>query len=195
MLEQTPTPPNKKQLRKTFLKQRRSLSVQDWQIRSHTLCQRLKRLPLFQEANTVLAYTSFRQEPDLTPLFKTSEKQWGLPRCVDKSLIWHRWKTTDGLESGAYGIFEPSASLPTLQGQEVDLILVPAVACDEQGYRLGYGGGFYDRLLATPDWSNIPTIGIVFDFALVPQLPKEAWDQPLQGVCTDQTVLDFANPI
>jgi 5-formyltetrahydrofolate cyclo-ligase len=67
----------------------------------------------------------------------------------------------------------------------VDLILVPAIACDVQGYRLGYGGGFYDRLLSTPAWRAKPTIGIVFEFARLPQLPVDPWDRPLQGICTE----------
>jgi 5-formyltetrahydrofolate cyclo-ligase len=86
---------------------------------------------------------------------------------------------------GAYGILEPHPQAPTLSPSEVDLILVPAVACDLQGYRLGYGGGFYDRMLSNPAWAKLPTIGIVFDFAHLAQLPKDPWDQPLHHVCTE----------
>jgi 5-formyltetrahydrofolate cyclo-ligase len=59
------------------------------------------------------------------------------------------------------------------------------VAIDRQGYRLGYGGGYYDRLRADPLWRKIPTIGIVFNFAYVEQLPIEPWDLPLDAVCTE----------
>lgn len=68
---------------------------------------------------------------------------------------------------------------------DVDLILVPAVACDRHGYRLGYGGGFYDRMLSLNEWTTPPTVGIVFDFAYLPQLPIDRWDKPLQAVCTE----------
>ncbi|MHC5824929.1 MAG: 5-formyltetrahydrofolate cyclo-ligase, partial [Nostoc sp.] len=61
----------------------------------------------------------------------------------------------------------------------------PSVACDYQGYRLGYGGGYYDRLLSLPQWQTKPTIGIVFDFAYLSQIPIESWDKPLQAVCTE----------
>lgn len=73
-----------------------------------------------------------------------------------------------------------------LDASDVDLILVPAVACDRQGYRLGYGGGFYDRLFSTPAWAAKPKIGVIFDFAHLPELPIDSWDYPLTGVCTDQ---------
>jgi 5-formyltetrahydrofolate cyclo-ligase len=144
-----------------------------------------------KQAHTILAYSSIRQEPDLSPLFTRSlfsqSYRWGLPRCVGKTLMWHLWSPPEvsRLQSGAYGILEPTPDSPLLQPEEVDLILVPSVACDRQGYRLGYGGGFYDRLLSDPAWVTKPTIGIVFDFAHVPSLPIDQWDRPLQAVCTE----------
>jgi 5-formyltetrahydrofolate cyclo-ligase len=67
----------------------------------------------------------------------------------------------------------------------VDLLLVPAVACDVHGYRLGYGGGFYDRLLSQPAWIGKPAIAIVFEYARLPTVPRDPWDKPLQGICTE----------
>ena len=89
------------------------------------------------------------------------------------------------LSKGDYGIFEPHPDSPTLQPDEIDLILVPAVACDVRGYRLGYGGGFYDRLLSSAEWALKPTVGIVFEFAYLPELPVDQWDKPLHSICTE----------
>ncbi|OKH22752.1 5-formyltetrahydrofolate cyclo-ligase [Hydrococcus rivularis NIES-593] len=175
---------HKIQLRQELLKKRRSLPQDIWREKSDRLCEKLQTLSLFIEAKTVLAYFSFRQEPDLSPLF-TANRRWGFSRCVEKSLVWHRWRPGDPLQSGIYGIDEPFPDAPSLHPSQVDLILVPAVACDYQGYRLGYGGGFYDRLLASPQWSKIPTVGVIFDFAHLPQLPVEPWDKRLQAVCTE----------
>ncbi|MCW6034983.1 5-formyltetrahydrofolate cyclo-ligase [Spirulina subsalsa FACHB-351] len=179
----------KSTLRHQLLGQRKALSQEVWREKSDRLCQHLLASPPFQAATTILSYCSFRQEPDLTLLWQQSEKQWGLPRSVGKSLIWHRWQPSEGLVQGKYGIFEPHPDSTGLSGEEVDLILVPAVGCDRLGYRLGYGGGFYDRLLADPPWCNIPTIGIIFHFALSPQLPRDSWDRPLQFICTEQAFL------
>jgi 5-formyltetrahydrofolate cyclo-ligase len=176
---------NKAQLRRTLIKTRQSMSVQEWREKSGRLCYHLQTSALFTQAKTILAYFSFRQEPDLSPLFTNTKHRWGFPRCVHKSLCWHIWTPEDSLQTGAYGITEPHPDAPTLDPTEVDLILVPSVACDYQGYRLGYGGGYYDRLLSLPQWQTKPTIGIVFDFAYLPQLPIEPWDKPLRSIFTE----------
>lgn len=174
----------KAELRRELLQQRRSLSPLTWREKSDRLCHRLVQLSLFQSARTVLAYFSIRQEPDLSPLF-SDHRRWGFSRCVGPSLVWHAWTPGEPLREGAYGILEPAPDAPCLGPSEIDLILVPAIACDRQGYRLGYGGGFYDRLLSDPQWQGIPTIGIIFDFAFLPELPVDPWDRKLRAVCTE----------
>jgi 5-formyltetrahydrofolate cyclo-ligase len=218
---------NKAQLRQQLLKERRSLSVETWREKSDRLCFHLQSSSLFVRAKTVLAYFSFRQEPDLSPLFdQPSElddpksgcqdslsltpcplspegdpsfpspagegcrrrgegKSWGFPRCVGDTLSWHLWRSGEPLQKGVYGISEPDPKAAIIEPDRVDLILVPAVACDVRGYRLGYGGGYYDRLLSLPIWSSKTTIGIAFEFAYLPELPIDNWDRPLQGVCTE----------
>lgn len=175
----------KAQLRRHLLSCRRSLCVEEWREKSDRICSHLQSWPLFVRSQTILAYFSFRQEPDLSPLFTNTQHHWGFPRCVGKSLLWHSWKPGEPLQTGNYDIFEPHPDSPPLQPAKVDLILVPAVACDVRGYRLGYGGGFYDRLLSSAEWASKLTIGIVFEFAYLPQLPIDPWDKPLQAVCTE----------
>jgi 5-formyltetrahydrofolate cyclo-ligase len=176
----------KAELRRSLLQQRRDLTPEIWHQYSQHLCQHLSKLPLFVQAKTVLAYFSIRQEPDLSPLFKLP-KTWGFPRCVGQELVWHQWSAEGewALQSGAFGIQEPLPDAPTLQPEQIDLMLIPSVACDRQGYRLGYGGGFYDRLLAEPQWAKIPAIGVTFEFAHLEKLPVDDWDQTLTGICTE----------
>jgi 5-formyltetrahydrofolate cyclo-ligase len=175
---------HKSALRRSLLQTRQSLTKETWRENSDRLCAHLQSCDRFIQARTILSYVSFRQEPDLSPLLQPL-RQWGLPRCVGKDLSWHVWSPDHPLQAGAYGILEPQGDRPILVPEAVDLILVPAVACDYRGYRLGYGGGFYDRLLSSPDWSTKPTIGIVFDFARLPALSVDPWDIPLQAVCTE----------
>lgn len=182
----------KTELRRSLLNIRQSLSSEEWQQKSSQICIHLQQQPIFTQSRTILAYFSTRQEPDLSPLFSQSQlnpsHRWGFPRCIGRSLSWHTWSPTASLplQTGKFGILEPHPDAPILDASDVDLILVPAVACDHQGYRLGYGGGFYDRLLSIPAWAEKPTIGIIFDFARLPKLPVDTWDYPLTGVCTEQ---------
>lgn len=173
-------------MRRSLLQHRRALSEQSWQEKSEQICCHLQTCELFRSAQTVLAYFSTRQEPDLRSLFQ-SKKRWGFPRCQGQQLIWHRCDPANpmAIRLGAYGIPEPHPELAVISVAEVDLILVPMIACDPRGYRLGYGGGYYDRLLSDPQWQGIPTIGIGFDFARLPHLPIDPWDQPLSTVCTE----------
>lgn len=176
---------DKPNLRRQFLQQRQELSAQLWLSQSDLICRQLLACPQFRAARTILAYQSHRQEPTLDYLFTHTSKQWGLPRSVGKELLWHRWQPAEALITGKYSILEPNPESPLLTPDLVDLILVPAVAIDACGYRLGYGGGYYDRLRSNPVWRKIPTIGIVFDFSYVETLPTEAWDLPLDTVCTE----------
>lgn len=182
----------KKTLRKHLLAQRKALSTENWHIKSDAICQNLARSEWVQNAKTILVYLSDRQEPNLANLWTHHfpYKRWGIPRCVEQSLVWHEWQPTQPqqLQTGVYGILEPISRLPPLQAEAVDLILVPALGCDRKGFRLGYGGGFYDRLFSTPAWANIPTIGIVFEFAYLEQLAPDPWDYPLRAVCTESGV-------
>nr|WP_026100106.1 5-formyltetrahydrofolate cyclo-ligase [Fortiea contorta] len=176
---------NKTELRRNLLKTRQTMSVGQWREKSDRICAQIQTSTLFTDAKTILAYFSFRQEPDLTLLFTDSKYRWGFPRCVGQSLVWHLWTPNNPLTIGNYGITEPKPDAPIIDPATVDLMIVPCVACDYQKYRLGYGGGYYDRLLSLPQWNTKPTIGVVFDFAHIPQLPTQPWDQPLQAVCTE----------
>jgi 5-formyltetrahydrofolate cyclo-ligase len=176
----------KRSLRQSLLAQRRSLSTTEWRETSDRLCQQLINDEQFQRATTVLTYSSFRQEPDVMGLMQIAvEKRWGLSRCVDQMLVWHEWSPGMGLQPNRYGILEPDQTSPQIDARAVDLILVPAIACDFRGYRLGYGGGFYDRLLSQSEWAEKRTVGIVFEHLRLPELPIEPWDCPMAGVCTE----------
>lgn len=177
----------KKKLRKALLKKRQAFCEVQWRAKSSALCEQirgyLQKSP--DISRTILSYFHFRQEPNLDPLFHLSDYDWAVPRCVENELSWHFWQWGDPLVEGKFGIREPLADAPLCSPEQVDLILVPAVACDTQGYRLGYGGGFYDRLFEQPQWRAIPKVGIVFEEMIVSEVPIDPWDVCLDGVCTD----------
>lgn len=172
--------------RRALLKARQKMPPRISQEKSASICQHLQAWDVFAKSKLTLVYCSFRGEPDLGILLQ-QQRSWGLPRCEGQQLKWHRWYPTSPwtLRPGTYGITEPDPASPLVEPYNVDLILVPCLACDINGYRLGYGGGFYDRMLSDDTWKNKITIGIVYEYARLPQLPTEDWDIPLNGICTE----------
>jgi 5-formyltetrahydrofolate cyclo-ligase len=179
---------NKAIVRQQLLRCRIAMNLTDWSDRSALISQRiLQNLPLPPQLS-VLAYFSIRQEPDLSdlwPQLRSRSISVGVPRCVGNQLVWHRWEPGNRLETGAFGILEPESTAPVLQAKDVGAILVPCVGCDRKGNRIGYGGGFYDRLLAQTEWRSIPTIGVTFDFGVVESVEADEWDQPLNYICKE----------
>ncbi len=150
------------------------------------------RHPRWPGASQVFSYVSIQGEPDLGSLpAQYPEKSWGLPRRVGQSLRWHRWQPGTPLTGT---IPEPPAHAPQLTPQAGDFLLIPALAYDRQGYRLGYGGGYFDRLLAQPEWQSVYRVGIIFQEFLLPVVPRDPWDQAVQAVCTEQGWWEIAPP-
>jgi 5-formyltetrahydrofolate cyclo-ligase len=183
---------DKQQLRRELLHQRRQLSPLQWQSQSLQICENLRRLPSLQRAKTIGAYFSTQNEPDLSSLWPLP-KRWGFPRCVEKNLLWHPWQYGESLTTGAYGIAIPRDQTKILEPSDVDLLLIPCVAGDRQGYRLGYGGGYYDRLLTDPAWQTIPRLGVIFEAGLREKLSHDGWDIPLQGMVTEKELFWLDN--
>lgn len=176
---------DKQQLRQQLLQQRRQLEFPQWQSLSGQLCGQLQQWPLFQRARTVAIYCSTQREPDLSPLF-CLPKLWALPRCVQKNLVWHPWRSGEELTVGTHGIPVPADISQTLSPQQIDLLLIPSVGGDRQGYRLGYGAGYYDRLLAHPVWQRVPRLGVLFELGMRETIKADPWDIPLQGWVTEK---------
>lgn len=184
----------KKDLRKRLLTQRQSLTLSDWQLKSERLCQHLTVFPNLINAHTLCAYRSFRQEPNLDKLWEVfPTKRWGFSRCEGKSLIWHQWSAREKLpfQLNRFRIEEPNPDWPQIDAAQVEVILVPTVACDRDGYRLGYGGGFYDRLFQHPDWHKAMKIGIVFHDFIFEKLPRDTWDIPLDAIASEQGIIQI----
>jgi 5-formyltetrahydrofolate cyclo-ligase len=184
----------KAELRKAWLRDRRSLSPEDHSTKSQAICQNLQQHPAFQLADfqladaVVLSYFSIRQEPDLTLLLKQmdSKVQWGFPRIEGEVLRWHGWAWGDPIAQGPFNVPEPLPTAPVITNDRPILMLVPCLGLDRAGFRLGYGGGYYDRLLADPLWQQVVTVGIVFEEFVTERLPVEPWDRALMWCCSDR---------
>lgn len=149
----------------------------------------LREQPIWFGASCIAAYISVAGEPSTTGLIAAAralKKVIVLPRVVGRDhLELHRW---DGepLHPGAFGIGEPAADTPTVAPEDVDLFLVPGLAFDDMGGRLGLGKGYYDRLLAR---STGFRVGLCWEWQLLPEVPMEPHDQRVQAICTERRLL------
>lgn len=141
-----------------------------------------------EEQSTVAAYVPVRGELDPMPLLQaavTAGAQAALPRVVgkDQPLEFRAYNVGAPLAVGAYNIPSPDENAALLRP---DYLLVPLVAVDGRGYRLGYGGGYYDRTLAAHRPSTV--IGLAYDQQIVEAVPHEAHDAPLDYVMTPRHI-------
>ena len=165
---------DKQTLRHKLLVERDALTPTQTQADSALICQHLANWPLFQAAQTVLAYLAFRNEISLQSLLdRHPEKLWALPRTLRGGrLVIHHYQP-GRLARHPWGIPEPAADAPLVPLEEIDLVLVPGVGFDGHGGRLGFGGGYYDRLLSQ---MNGVRVGIVHRASYVPAVPCDEYD-------------------
>lgn len=151
-------------------------------------------LPELQKAHAVLLFYGVGKEPDTGPLITELLRRGhtvALPRCLPGRRMEARAVTgADDLCPGAYGILEPGGDCPVVERDKIDLILVPNLCCDKQGYRLGHGAGYYDRYLA--GFSGV-TAALCPEKWLREELPRDEFDLPVQLVLTETRVWRGAN--
>jgi 5-formyltetrahydrofolate cyclo-ligase len=186
---------NKEELRRHLLKVRQNLSYESRRKSSASICRKIEQWDTFQTAETVLFYMPFRQEVDVRPAI---EKAWTLgktvvlPRAVPKTremkLI--RVDHFGELEPGAYGILEPPEDETRgVRPESIHLVVVPGVGFDRQGYRLGYGGGYYDRFFARADQAI--RLGVAYPEQVVSTVYPKEHDQPVHYLFTSEETLAF----
>jgi 5-formyltetrahydrofolate cyclo-ligase len=172
----------------------RSISPEAQATASAAICERLARLPVWQNARAVLLFAPTAGEPDVWPLLQValdSGKHVALPRYLADAARYEAALITDparDLVQGRFGIREPAPLCKVSELKQLDLVLVPALAFDGHGRRLGRGKGFYDRLLAEVSGT---TCGVAFDQQLVPVLPVEPHDVRLNCILTPSLWLEF----
>lgn len=142
------------------------------------------------DKNTVIAgYWPTRNELDIRILMSTlADKgyQTALPRITKKAepLSFHPWRTGEDLQAGRYNILEPANNSDVIIP---DIVLVPVLAFDHEGNRLGYGGGYYDRTLAAlrTEQKPITALGVAYSQQRLKSLPTFPHDEPINGILTE----------
>lgn len=178
----------KEAIRKRVLAEQAKLSKAERKRRSSQISAKLFLRPEFKKAKTVMFYVSKDDEVDTSGMIKATLKTGKdvlVPVTLrrERRLIPSRLIDYDReLAPGPYGILQPRAGfIRRVSSDQIDLVIVPGVAFDKSGNRLGRGAGYYDRFLAGVP-KKIPRIGLAFDFQVLPALPKSCHDLPVDKV-------------
>jgi 5-formyltetrahydrofolate cyclo-ligase len=181
----------KKSLRIEFRQIRASLSHRD------TKNKAIKDLVLnsrqYRNADIILAYWSVDSEVDTHGIITqalSDGKQVALPKCTDKdgNMRFYYISSLSDLAEGMYGIKDPPENCPAEDFTKVSLCLVPALAFDEEGYRLGYGKGYYDRFLGK--FKGV-AMGLCFSDCLCGNLPRDSYDKKADYIVTNEKIYDL----
>lgn len=172
---------DKKLIRKYILEKRRSISKEDKEKKDKEIFKDIVNSKEYKEAKKIFIYVSLEDEVDTIQLIKEAlkdNKSVYVPYILSKKqgMIAVEIKSLQELEVGSYGILEPRNINNTIEDKdELDLIIAPAVAITRDGYRIGYGGGFYDRFLKGVSKCTT-VVAIVYKEQVVEKIPIESHD-------------------
>ncbi|MCW5830446.1 MAG: 5-formyltetrahydrofolate cyclo-ligase [Deltaproteobacteria bacterium] len=155
---------------------------------SGSISERLTGMETLRSARTVALFCAAQPEPDLTAVAVEIESRgarlaW--PRVTGEGQMEFRAAKASGpFVAGAFGLREPAPAAELVPLAEIDVLLVPGLAFDLAGYRLGRGKGFYDRVLGDAGFRGV-SVGVAADAFVVDELPREAWDRPVHRLVTE----------
>ena len=186
-------------LRNKIRRQRRRVSATERRRCAARLAQHLSKDPLLMNSRHIAAYLSADGEIDTWPLL---ESLWSLGKCIylpvlvtfPKRRLWFSsYAPEQALVRNRFGILEPERThYRRIRASALDLVLTPLVAFDAAGYRLGMGGGYYDRSFAflnrRQHWRKPRMLGLAYEFQRQPLISPEPWDVPLDAIVTEQRV-------
>lgn len=168
--------PSKQELRRQMRLRKAAMTPEDRERRSLQLCDMVLQSQAYHDAKSVYGYLPFNQEVNTLPLLLqalSDGKTVALPKCRGRDMRFVALTDFSAVTPGAIGAPEPIADEP-IAADETALVILPGLAFDPSGHRLGYGGGYYDRFLA--EEPHHPTIALCFDFQMLPQLETEPHD-------------------
>lgn len=176
-----------------MLQLRSNLSYDVWQTASHAAQKQLVRLKQFSDAGCIALYMPIRNEVDTRLALDTCLQKGQkvlLPRVSGKDLLFCNVENLEQLTKGCYGISEPCTICQIVPLSTADLVVVPGVAFDRQGHRIGFGQGFYDRCLAGVS-KKATLVGLCHDFQIVEQIQAEQHDINMDLLVSEHQVIDL----
>lgn len=173
---------DKKELRRAIRDRKRAMTEEEVVTRSAALGKLFTASSLYRQAETVYGYLPYNQEVRTVPILEQAirdGKKVAVPKVVGEEMVFIYLNDLTQVEKGYAGIPEPIADGPVAQ-DKTSLVLMPGLAFDRDGHRIGYGGGFYDKFLQNePDH---PTLALCYEFQMLEHLETEDHDIPVDYV-------------
>ena len=186
----------KQTLKSEIFEKRKALSKEEIKEKSSKIKENLYSLEEFKKAKNILFYVSFNDEVDTHEIIKellaNKEKNIIVPYVVKNNPILQlsEIKNFNELEPKTWGILEPKDEfIRKFDIENVDLVIIPGIVFDQNGHRIGYGYGYYDRFLKKLD-KNVVKIGFGFEFQIVDKIPEEKHDVPVDIMVTEKRVIN-----
>ena len=173
---------NKKALRERIREQKRAMTQEQICNASASLMEKFLASKAYKDANTIYGYLPYNQEVRTVPMLEQAlrdGKRVAVPKVYGDEMKFIYMTDLSLVEKGYAGIPEPVADAPVADDPTA-LVLMPGLAFDAQGHRIGYGGGFYDKFLAQEP--NHPTLALCYDFQVLPNVETEEFDVPVDCV-------------
>lgn len=184
----------KNEIRKAFLKKRNALSIKAIEQKSLQIFNNVASLNEYQNASNVMVYMNFKKEVKtkniIIDLFNKGKNIIvPISKMETKELFLSKINSFDDLTISTYGILEPKQErIIPVSPKVIDLILVPGVAFDKRGYRIGYGAGYYDRFLSSLN-HKFTAIGLSYEIQLIDELPYDKHDWQLDYIVTEKRII------
>ena len=173
---------NKKELRAMIREKKRAMTPAEIENKSAELGRLLRQTEAYRDAKTIYGYLPYNQEVRTTPMLEQAladGKRIAVPKCYGDEMRFIFMEDLSLVEKGYANIPEPVADGP-IADDETALVLMPGLAFDREGHRIGYGGGFYDKFLAAEP--GHPTLALCYDFQMMDHLETEEFDIPVDTV-------------
>ncbi len=173
---------DKKQLRSRIRRYKQAMTAQEIEDKSARLAQKFFKTEQYRTAGTLYGYLPYNQEVRTEPILRQAlldGKRVAVPKVYGEEMRFLYLEDLEAVAPGFGGIPEPVADTPVAEDKEA-LVLMPGLAFDRQGHRIGYGGGFYDKFLALEP--SHPTVALCYDFQMLEQLQTEEFDIPVDLV-------------
>jgi 5-formyltetrahydrofolate cyclo-ligase len=183
----------KDSIRKQIIEHRDSIDINTKGQWDESIFNSLVKSDWYKKANTIFAFVSFKSETDTHKIIKYAIQD-GKTICVpriktkQKGIEIFKIDSFDQLEKGYFGILEPLESCIAVDSKDIDLILMPGVAFDRQGGRLGYGAGFYDRFLSNMS-NSVNKIAVAYHFQVLDNIPMDEHDVRIDGIVTEEETI------